>query len=236
MNNQNPSLSSVSIRQALSLAVDRNAITKHIFIGNHPLEKPLPPALLPIATSSNFEVNLSKAQEKFDLGLKELGLTKETFPPLEITYSQQTGRKQLAEYLQQAWSKAFGIEVLAVAQEWNVLRKNLETGHFQVSGCYEAAFYNDPIEFMDRFTTRNPNNFSKWVDVGFQEKIEMARKESDSDKRMKLLSEAEQIFADQMPFIPICSDEFMFTHPSNLKGYVFDFVGACDFSRASLNG
>lgn len=235
LNNQNPSLSSVSIRQALSLAVDRSAITKHIFIGNHPLEKPLPSALIPIMGSSSFEINLSKAQEKFELGLKELGLTRETFPPIEITYSQQTGRKQVAEYLQQAWSKAFGIDVLAVSQEWNVLRKNLETGHFQVSGCYEAAFYNDPIEFMDRFTSQNANNFSKWVDVAFQEKIGMARRESDSDKRMKLLSEAEQIFVEEMPFIPVCSDEFMFTHSSNLKGYVFDFVGACDFSYASLD-
>lgn len=235
LNTLHPQLSSVSIRQALSLAVDRNAIAKHILIGNHPLEKPLPVALLPLATSSSFEENVKQAQEKFELGLQEMGLTKETFPPLEITYSQQTGRKQVAEYLQQTWSKAFGINVFAVSQEWNVLRKNLETGHFQVSGCYEAAFYNDPIELMDKFTTQNPNNFSKWENVEFQEKVGTARRESDSNKRMQLLSDAEQILMDQMPFIPICSDQFMFSHPSNLKGYVFDYVGACDFSRASFS-
>lgn len=235
LNTQHPSLSSILIREALSLAIDRNAITKHILIGNHPLEKPLPSALVPLSNGLNFEENMSKAQEKFELGLKELGLTRETYPPLEITYSQQTNRKQLAEYLQQTWSKAFGIKVRAVSQEWNVLRKNLETGHFQVSGCYEAAFYNDPIQFLDRMTTRNPNNYSKWVDGNFQEKVGLAKKELDTVKRMKLFSDAEQILMNQMPFIPVCSDEFMFSHPTNLKGYVFDSVGACDFSHASLS-
>ncbi len=53
-----------------------------------------------------------------------------------ITYSQQAGRKQLAEYLQQVWSKTFGIEVKAEPQEWNTLRVNLGTGDFQVSGVF----------------------------------------------------------------------------------------------------
>jgi oligopeptide transport system substrate-binding protein len=162
-------------------------------------------------------------------------LTRESFPPLVITYSQQSGRKQIAEYLQQEWSKAFGIPVKLQNQEWNILRTNLEKGHYDISGCYEAAFYNDPLELMEKLTTLSSNNFSKWTMDRFTEIVLLAKQQSDPQKRMQLLGEAENILIEQMPFIPICSDELFFSHRPGLKGYTFDGVGAVDFSRASFN-
>lgn len=234
LNTQNPTLSCIPIRQALSLAIDRAAVAEHIFVGAHALKKPLPPALLPISTPSSLKQDLTEAKKKFDLGLKQLGVTKESLSPLVISYSQQAGRKQLAEYLQQAWSQAFGIKVQAEAVEWNVLRSNLEKGLFQISGCFDAAFCNDPIEFMEKLASIGPNNFSKWIDPDFTKKIMQAKKEPSEENRMLLLSEAEEILMQQMPFIPIISDEFMFAHNPQLKGYVFDCVGGCDFSRATV--
>jgi oligopeptide transport system substrate-binding protein len=234
LNTQHSDLASSSIRQALSLAVDRETIANNIFVCSHPLDKPFPSTLIPLSTSLPLKENLIEAKQKFEIGLTELGLTRETFPVLEITYSHQAGRKQLAEYLQQTWSKAFGIHIKLVPQEWNVLRKNLESGNYQISGCFEAAIYNDPVELMDKFVSLNSNNFPKWVNKDFKEKVNRAKKELNIEKRKEKLSEAEQILMEQMPFIPICRDEFMFAHHPNLKGYVFDYVGACDFSRASL--
>lgn len=234
LNTEHPSLSSPSIRQALSLAVDRSAITQHIFTGGDPLNKPLPSNLLPDDSSLILEKNIAKAKDKFEEGLKEMGLTREALAPLVITYSQQAGRKQLAEYLQQVWSKTFGINVQVEAQEWNVLRSNLEKGLFTISGCYEAAFYNDPLEILGKMLTVNPNNFSRWVNPEFKQKVLQAKQEGAQEKRRELLAEAERIVMEQMPFIPISSDVFKYAHHPALKGYVFDYVGACDFSHASL--
>ncbi|MBS0604256.1 MAG: peptide ABC transporter substrate-binding protein [Verrucomicrobia bacterium] len=235
LNTQMTSLSSPAIRKALSLALDRKAITEHILIGGHPLEKPLPKALLPLDASSHLKMDLAEAQLSFADGLKEMGLTKETFPAIVITYSQQANRKQVAEYLQQAWSQAFGIPVKLEAQEWNVLRTNLEKGQFEISGCYEAAFYKDPMELLEKMVTVNTNNFSKWTTQQFSEKVLLAKQESNPQKRMQLLSEAEHILMEQTPFIPICSDELLFAHRKGLTGYAFDYVGAVDFSRASFS-
>lgn len=234
LNTQQPALSSPAIRKALSLAVDRKAITEHILIGGHPLEKPLPKALLPINPSSNLKQDLTEAQRLFEMGLKEMGLTKETFPAIVVTYSQQANRKQVAEYLQQAWSSAFGIQVKLENQEWNVLRTNLEKGLYEISGCYEAAFYKDPMELMEKMVTVSNNNFSKWTTAQFSEKVLLAKQQADPKKRMEILGEAEQILMEQMPFIPICSDELLFSHRSGLDGYAFDYVGAVDFSKASF--
>jgi oligopeptide transport system substrate-binding protein len=234
LNTQQTSLSSPAIRRALSLAIDRKAITEHILLGNHPLDKPLPYALLPGSPSSTIQQNIEEAKKSFEEGLKELGLTKESFPPITIAYSQQTGRKQIAEYLQQEWSKAFGIPVKLQNQEWNILRTNLEKGLYDISGCYEAAFYNDPLELIEKLTTLSSNNFSKWTMDRFTEIVLLAKQQSDPQKRMQLLSDAENILIEQMPFIPICSDELLFAHRPGLKGYTFDGVGAVDFSKASF--
>lgn len=234
LNTQHPALSSPSIRQALSLAIDRKAITDHIFSAGQPLNKPLPESLLPVPPVIPIEENLVQAQEQFEAGLEELELTAATFPSLVITYSQQAGRKQLAEYLQQTWSKAFKINVQAEPQEWNILRANLGEGNFQISGSFEAAFYNDPLELMEKFVTVSPNNFPKWINSEFIEVVAHAKEELDPQKRLALLGDAEQILTEEMPFIPISSDEFIFSHYPSLTGYVFDCVGACDFSRVSL--
>jgi oligopeptide transport system substrate-binding protein len=234
LNTKHNHLSSPSIRKALSLAINRETITNNVFVGNRPLVKPIPHALLPLPSTHSLKEDLIEAKKLFAQGLEELGLTKENFPPLIITYSQQASRKQMAEYLQDAWTRSLGIQVRLEPQEWNTLRANLGTGQFEISGCFEASFYHDPLEMLERVAFLNPGNFAQWAFLPYQQKISSASHEVNPEKRMQLLSEAEEILMDQMPFIPISSDKFLFSHPPQLKGYIFDSVGAIDFSYASM--
>lgn len=234
LNTQHKTLSSPSIRKALSMAINREAITHNVFVGNNPLDKPIPHALLPAHTHAALKEDLTEAKKEFKKGVEELGFTEENFPPLTITYSQQANRKQLAEYLQNAWSQAFGIKVRLEPQEWNVLRTNLGNGQFEISGAFEASFYHDPLEMLEKMGTLGPANFPQWVSPLYQQKIASAGNEPHIDQRMHLLAEAEEILMDQMPFIPISSDKFLFAHNPKLKGYTFDSVGAIDFSYASI--
>ncbi len=233
-NTQHPAISSPLIRQALSMAIHRQAIVNHILIGGNPLLKPIPSALLPVAVPIVLREDLVEARKRFDQGLKELGYTKETLPPLIISYAQQANRKQMAEYLQEAWTNAFGIKVQLEVKDWNTLRSNLSSGQFDICGVYEAAFYKDPLEMLERFTTINSANFAQWTNPQYGRIVDAARQEKDFQRRTQLLGEAEQLLIEQMPFIPICSDKLLFsTHP-DLEGYVFDYVGAVDFSYASF--
>ncbi len=234
LNTQHKGLSSASIRKALSLAINRETITQNVLIGNNPLEKPLPLSLLPVPSQSTLKEDIVEANKLFNEGLKELGFTKESFPPLIITYSQQANRKQLAEYLQDAWIRSLGIDVRIEPQEWNVLRTNLGNGQFDISGCFEASFYHDPMELLERMASISSSNFPKWVFPLYQQKIASASHENDPEQRMSLLSEAENILMEQMPFIPVSSDKFLFAHNPKLRGYTFDSVGAIDFSYASM--
>ncbi len=234
LNTEHPALSSPHIRKALSQAINRKAITDHILLGGQPSVKPLSSQLLPILHVVALGEDLQLARENFQAGLAELCLTPETFPPLEISYSQQSARKQVAEYLQESWHKHLGIDVKLHAVEWNVLRSNLEKGLYTISMAYEAAYYKDPLELLERYTTLNPSNFSQWLHTPFTNMIAKAKYEPNHSKRAQILSESELILMDQVPFIPICSDRLLFAHPQNLSGFVIDSIGAIDFSYASM--
>ncbi|EKE08061.1 MAG: hypothetical protein ACD_17C00369G0003 [uncultured bacterium] len=234
LNTKHKALSIPAIRKALSLAISRETISNSVFIGSNPLDKPLPLSLLPLQSHGLLKEDLEEAKHQLALGLKELGITKEELPPLMIAYSQQANRKQLAEYLQEAWSSTLGIKIRLEPQEWNVLRTNLGNGRFEISGAFEASFYHDPLEIMERMAHLNSSNFPQWTFPLYQQKIGEASHALDMDHRMHLLSEAEDILIEQMPFIPITCDRFLFAHHPKLQGYTFDSVGAIDFSYASM--
>ncbi len=68
----------------------------------------------------------------------------------------------------------------------------------------------------------------------FNELIAAAKIEPNPKKAPRYFERCRTVIMEEVPFIAVSSDEFMFGHNSQLKGYVFDCVGACDFSRASL--
>lgn len=233
LNINHPALASRAIRQALSLSIDRKAIADHILIGGVPLTKPLTQGLSPLPLEQTLLRDLAKAKKLFSQGLKELNLTKDTFPSIEIAFGQQANRKQLAEYLQQTWKELFGIPVNLRQIDWNTLRSNLGKGLFEISGVFEAPYCKDPLELLIRFTSINPVNFSQWTYAPYTEKVSLAMQERDLNRRSKFVSEAEAILAEQVPFIPLTSDTILFSTTPTLKGYIFDSLGAIDFSRAT---
>lgn len=233
LNTTLPPLSSPKIRQALSMALSRTTITDHIFINGIPLSKPFPSSVLARTPAHILIEDLQRAQTLFQEGLDELGLTRDTFPGFNISFAALANRKQLAEYLCETWQKAFHIPVRLDMQEWNVLRTRLDQGQFQIAGCTEAPYYRDPIEVFERFTSKIPGNFSGWTNPQFTQIICSAKREGNFERRLDLVAEAEQILIDEMPFIPICNDRFFFTHTQGLHGYVFDSLGAIDFSYAT---
>jgi oligopeptide transport system substrate-binding protein len=233
LNNEYPAFASPLIRKALSLALERSQITRHILVSGKPLLKPFPENLVS-SSKKRLEESTSQAKELFEKGLKELGLTRETFPQITFSYAGQANRKQLAEYIAQTWSRTLGIKVKIQSEEWTVLRANLDKGLYQATGCYEGATCGDPIEVMERFTSIQPGNFSRWLHPLYTETVKAAKREANLEKRAHLLTKAEGILMEEMPFIPVCSDKLQFVHLEELRGYAFDSVGAVDFAYAQL--
>ena len=235
LNTKHPALASSSIRHALSLALDRKAITKSIRLYSWPLCRMFADSLLPIRmkTSSLLREDEEDAKLLFQNALQKMGLSEETFPPLTISYAQQGNHKQFAEYLQQTWKRVLGINVRLQQMEYNVLRANLANGQFDISPTCQGVSYNDPMEVLEWFEHLQPSNFSQWAHSGYQHLITLARREPDTQSRFLFLGQAEEILLQELPVIPICSDWLPFAHRPGLKNYAFDGGGAVDFSYAN---
>ena len=216
-NTKHPILSNVSIRRALSLCIDRVMICKHIFSYCDPF-----PPLLP---------ETEKAQQLFKQGLQELGLSKEHFPTLTFSYSHQTRREDLAQYLQSTWKEILGIHVNQEKMEWNIFRNKLEKGLFEITGTIVEMLSEDSLEFYERLEGPSSWNFSQWTCGSYREAIRSAQNKL---QRNAMLLHAKQILLDQVPFTPLFTYTHLWANHPDLANYLIDNEGCIDFSHATL--
>lgn len=219
-NTQHPILESKAIRQALSLAIDRTLICRKIF-----------PHSLPV-----FLTNYSKELEPvatafFKEGLRELKLTRGTFPALTFSYSDQTRRDQLAKYLQEAWGSILGIEVLLKKDKWNHFRSHLEKRNFEICGTIQDTLNEDSLEFLERFEGESSWNFAGWSDLVYRGIIQAAKKETDAAKQQCLKKQAEKILAENVPFTPLFDYVHLYALHPQFECSSFDEEGCVDFSQ-----
>ena len=79
------------------------------------------------------------------------------FPTLTYLYNTGEGHKAIGEYLQSAVS-AVGINMQMENQEWNTFLNTRKQGDYSIARNGWLADYNDPICFLDMWTTVSGNN------------------------------------------------------------------------------
>jgi len=79
------------------------------------------------------------------------------FPSLTYLYNTSEGHKAIGEYLQSALA-AVGITMNLENQEWNTFLNTRKNGDYSIARNGWLADYNDPICFLDMWTTASGNN------------------------------------------------------------------------------
>lgn len=79
------------------------------------------------------------------------------FPTLTYLYNTSEGHKAIGEYLQSALA-AVGINMNLENQEWNTFLNTRKNGDYSIARNGWLADYNDPICFLDMWTTVSGNN------------------------------------------------------------------------------
>ena len=79
------------------------------------------------------------------------------FPTLTYLYNTSEGHKAIGEYLQSALAN-FGITMNLENQEWNTFLNTRKDGNYSVARNGWLADYNDPICFLDMWTSGSGNN------------------------------------------------------------------------------
>jgi len=79
------------------------------------------------------------------------------FPTMTYLYNTSEGHKKIGEYLQAALAN-YGITMNLENQEWNTFLNTRKEGDYSIARNGWLADYNDPICFLDMWTTESGNN------------------------------------------------------------------------------
>ncbi len=193
------------IRQAFSLAINRQEIISDVTQMHQLAATSLVPPLLWGKVTSYFQdASSAQARTYFEMGLNELGITREEFPSVSLSYNSSSIHHKIAQAIQQQWRSTLGVEVKLSNKEWKVFLGEMRQGKFQIGRMGSIAEINDPISFLDQYRYLSSNlNYSHWNNPHFSELLEQADLTGDQEKRLALLSQAEKLLIEEMPMAPI---------------------------------
>ena len=216
INHDHDILSNANIRKALALSIDRTGIVENVTKSE---EKPamalVPPSMFAENESGYFADNdLDEAANYLEKGLEELGL--DELPTLNLSYNTDEGHAAIAQAVQDMWSKNLNLDVELNNEEWNVYLDSLGEGNYEIGRIGWIADFNDAINFLEIFETIGGNNYTNWESEEFQALLKDSRAELDSDKRQEILKEAEELFMEELPIVPV----YFYTNAYAKKDYV----------------
>lgn len=229
-NTKNAKLSSFKIRKALSLAIDRNEIIKHVISRqNEPLLSILPNKISCCDLPSD---NLDKRQiiKLFEEGLEDVQIAKEDFR-LTVNHCYSSEQRKIAEYLKYRWETVFGIRIHLQTKDWNSFYANLVSGDYEIGGCFVNNIYNDPSYLLGLFESHQ-TNFSRWEDPKYKKLLDLANQTIDEKQRKKYLQELEQILINEVPVLSIYNHGYVYFASDSLKEFITPEFNYADFKWA----
>ena len=239
INTTKPPFDDVRVRRALNLAIDKQAIVSAIFDGTGaPAKNPLPPTLW--AYNDAVEPNPYDPAEAKRL-FAEAGITGGLsvdlwYLPVSRPYN-PNGRR-MAEMIA-ADLEPLGVRLQLKTADWHMYRQKLQGGETTLSLYGWTGDNGDPDNFMHTLLSCTAariggNNIARWCDRGFDDLVTAAKVDPDHASRKKLYDEAQTIFHDDAPWVPIAHSIFMVAVRAEVKNFVMDPLGYHKFESVDL--
>lgn len=207
-------LQNAKIRRALAYAVDGSALTDIVYQDGKFGALGLVPMGLADYQGRDFrkeggdlmrrDLNTAlTAKQLWQEGLAEVGL--KAAPRLKLLNYDSKLQQTASEFIKQSWEYNLGIEVELenVPFKTKLERVNSKKDYeITVSGW--AGDYNDPLTFLDIFTSGHDFNNSGYSNQAYDQLISDAKKEvTNSSERLALLHDAEKLLLEDMSVAPL---------------------------------
>jgi oligopeptide transport system substrate-binding protein len=203
-NQERPSMRDRRIREALSLAIDREALVTKVD-PDHP--KPayeFVPADMPDFRPSPVAwVNLPMPArlEKARALLAELDSAPQT---VTIKYATNDLHRRDLLAIAQMWKTGLGIETKWETRERRVLDDEVRHHDFEITSTQWDADFPDPWNFLANFRSDARDlNFGSYVNADYDALLDRSRTTATKPERMAILGQAEAILMADQPLAPI---------------------------------
>ncbi|WP_267549936.1 peptide ABC transporter substrate-binding protein [Rhizobium rhizogenes] len=206
LNSTKPPFSDKRVRQALSMAVNREVIGPKILgTGELPSYSWVPPGTAnygdPAYVSWKDEPYKQKVEEAKKL-LKEAGFGPDHPLKAQLRYNTNDNHKRIAVAIAAMW-KPLGVDIELYNTETKVHYDEMQRGEVQIGRAGWLADYNDPINFLNLLSTGVEMNYGRWSNKDYDALIKQGNEEIDLKKRAEIYKKAEQLALDDSAAIPI---------------------------------
>ena len=238
INATKPPFDKKEVRQALAMAIDRDAILKEVYQGaGQKAKNPIPPTMWSYDDSTvDYEYNPEKAKEMLAAaGVKDLA-TDLWWMPVQRPYNPNA--KRMAEMMQADLAKV-GINATLVSYEWGEYRKRLQAGEHQLGLLGWTGDNGDPDNFFflagcDKDGKPAGQNISKWCDAKFNADMMKARTLTDKAERTKIYQEMQALHHDGVAWINIAHSTVYEPVSVKVTGYKISPFGAHEFQNVDV--
>jgi len=195
------------LRQALSMAIDREVITAKVTKrGEQAAYGWVPPGVNNYESlrfgyaKQNVEERHAAARRLYE----EAGYGKDKPLQVEIRYNTHETHERIALAVQAMWREVLGFEAKLINEEFQVLLANMTAREVtQVFRSSWAGDYNDANAFLSIMESDDPSNLTGFANEEFDSLMRRAASQTDQKHRQLFLEEAERVLLSEHPVIPI---------------------------------
>ena len=230
--------SDVKVRQALSMAINKQAIIDAVFQGAGKIAKnPIPPTI--------WSYNDAVKDYAYDVAAAKKLLAEAGYPdgfetdiwamPVQRPYNPNARR--MAEIIQEDWSKV-GVKAKIISYEWGEYLKRSMNGEHSTVLLGWTGDNGDPDNFMAVLLgcdAIGSSNRARWCYKPFDDLLLKAKLVSDIKERTKLYEEAQVIFKEQAPWVTIAHSIVFEPMSKKVVDYKIDPFGGHIFYGVDLN-
>ena len=229
-----PELNNQNIRMALTMAIDREAITNDVLKdGSLPTYTAVPMQFAAGPDGSDFSedqtkfsdvcaFDAEKAADYWKKGLEELGETEMT---LEMIVDADDAPQKVAQVLQEQWQQTLpGLTVSIKVEPKKQRVQDMQDGNFQIVLTRWGPDYADPMTYLGMWITGNSNNYGLWSDADYDAIIAECTTGdlcTDAEGRWAKMYDAEKIVMDQAVIFPLYTQSNAQMQSSKVTGIDF---------------
>ncbi|MCL2657881.1 MAG: ABC transporter substrate-binding protein [Betaproteobacteria bacterium] len=238
LNTQKKPFDDKRVRQALNLAVDRQALLANVYQGHAILAKNiLPPAYwaandkLPALPYDSAKAKALLAQAGYPNGFDmELWY-------LPVVRPYNPDGKRMGEMLQADFAK-IGVRARLLTYEWGEYLKRQRAGEHQavmygwLSGNGEPDNYFEPL--LSSEAIKSGGNLARWSTPAFEDLLQRARTTPNQAERTKLYHKAQEILREESPLLLLAHGNRFGVARKEVKGFILEPTYGLNFYAVDL--
>jgi oligopeptide transport system substrate-binding protein len=215
------------LRQALAMAIDREAITQKITGGGElPAYGWVPPGLSGYDNQTvewkelSRDGRLARARSLY----AEAGYGAEKPLKLIVHGCKSEVRRKMCDAVIHTWAETLGVEASATAEPFTTASKDDDSlGH--IGGLGWNADYPDANSFLEIWKSDSSDNNSGYSNQEFDALLSQAARATSAVERARLLAKAERVLIKDMPGIPIYDSVLKKMVRASIHGYSPNVLG-----------